>query len=121
MYPTCRSGRWCSRLAALASPSNFIHDLCWSPRRGPALTQVIVWCMVYSLIMKVTFELPPPLVHRLRSSVPSGERSRFVADLISKKLRGKGTALEEAARKANTLRKLKPNIKEWETLNEYDD
>jgi len=96
-------------------------NLCWSVRRGPALTRVIVWCMVYSLIMKVTFELPPPLVHRLRSSVPSGERSRFVADLISKKLRGKGTALEEAARKANTLRKLKPNIKEWETLNEYDD
>jgi hypothetical protein len=52
--------------------------------------------------MKVTFELPPPLVHRLRALVPDGRRSKFVADLIAKKLQTKPNALEQAALKANT-------------------
>jgi hypothetical protein len=71
--------------------------------------------------MKVTFELPPPLVHRLRSHVPNGERSRFVADLIYKKLQGKGSALEQAGRKANSLRKVSRDMKAWEALNENED
>jgi hypothetical protein len=71
--------------------------------------------------MKVTFELPPPLVQRLRSHVPSGERSRFVAELISRRLRNQGNALERAAQKANTLGKVKRDMKAWEALNEYDD
>jgi len=71
--------------------------------------------------MKVTFELPPPLVQRLRSHVPSGERSKFVADLISGKLRKEGNALERAAQKANTLGKVTRDMKDWEALNEYDD
>ena len=70
--------------------------------------------------MKVTFELPPPLVHRLRTHIPSGERSGFVADLISKNLRGKESALEQAARKANTLRKVNRDMKDWEALNEHE-
>ena len=77
-----------------------------------------VWCIPN---MKVTFELPPPVVQRLRSNVPSGERSKFVADLISKKLRSQGNALERAARKANTLTKVNRDIKDWEALNVYDD
>jgi hypothetical protein len=68
----------------------------------------------------VTFELPPPIVQRLRSHVPAGERSKFVANLIFKKLQGKGTALEEAARKANTLRKVTSDMKDWEALNEHE-
>ena len=71
--------------------------------------------------MKVTFELPPPLVHRLRAYVPSGERSKFVADLISKRLQGKGSALERAAEKANKLRQVNREMRDWEALNEYED
>jgi hypothetical protein len=71
--------------------------------------------------MKVTFELPPPVVQRLRSHVPSGERSRFVADLISRKLRNRSSALEQAARKANSLRKVNRDMKDWEALNEHED
>ena len=71
--------------------------------------------------MKVTFELPPPVVQRLRSNVPSGERSKFVADLISKKLQNQGNTLERAAQKANTLRKVNRDMKDWEALNEYED
>jgi hypothetical protein len=77
-----------------------------------------VWCIPS---MKVTFELPPPVVQRLRSNVPSGERSKFVADLISKRLRRQGNALERAARKANTLTKANRDMKDWEALNVYDD
>ena len=76
--------------------------------------------MAYGLIMKVTFELPSPLVQRLRAHIPSGERSRFVAGLISKQLQEKGTALELAARKANKLRRVNREMKEWEALNQYE-
>jgi len=75
--------------------------------------------MVYCR-MKVTFELPSPLVQRLRAFVPSGDRSGFVAGLISKSLRGKGSALEQAARKANGLRRVTRDMKDWEALNEHD-
>jgi hypothetical protein len=71
--------------------------------------------------MKVTFELPPPVVQRLRSNIPSGERSKFVADLISRKLQKQGNALERAAQKANALRKVNRDMKDWEALNEYED
>ena len=71
--------------------------------------------------MKVTFELPPPLVQNLRAHVPSGERSKFVADLISKKLQNKGNLLEQAAQKANKLRKVSRDMKDWEALNEHED
>jgi len=71
--------------------------------------------------MKVTFELPPPVVQRLRSNVPSGERSKFVADLISRKLQNQVNALERAAQKANGLRKVNRDMKDWEALNEHED
>lgn len=71
--------------------------------------------------MKVTFELPPPLVQRLRSQVPSGKRSKLVAELISRNLRRSGNALERAARTANTLRAVNRDMKSWEALNGYDD
>ena len=76
-------------------------------------------CMVYGILpVKVTVELPSPLVQRLRTCVPSGHRSGFVAALISKRLRGKGGALEQAARKANGLRRVNRDMKDWEALNE---
>jgi len=77
-----------------------------------------LWCIPS---VKVTFELPPSLVQRLRTHIPSGERSRFVADLISKKLRTKGNALEHAAQKANNLHNVNRDMKDWEALNEHED
>lgn len=71
--------------------------------------------------MKVTLELPAPLVHQFRARVPSGERSKFIADLLAKKLQGPGGALEQAARKANTLRRVNRDMKDWEALNGYAD
>jgi Arc/MetJ-type ribon-helix-helix transcriptional regulator len=71
--------------------------------------------------MKVTFELPPPVVQQLRSHVPAGERSKFVSDLISEKLQKERSALERAARKANSLKKVNRDMKDWEALNGYDD
>jgi hypothetical protein len=71
--------------------------------------------------MKVTFELPPPLVQRFRAHVPSGKRSKFIADLISKRLASKRTALEQAAEKANQLRGVNKEMKDWEALNGYED
>jgi hypothetical protein len=67
--------------------------------------------------MKVTFNLPPSLVRRLRIHVPGGERSRFVDDLICRKLRAEDKALERAARKANTFSKVDRDMKDWEALN----
>jgi hypothetical protein len=66
--------------------------------------------------MKVTFELAPPVVQRLRSHVPRSERSKFVAGLIFEKLRNKGNSLEQAAQKANTLRGVSREMKDWEAL-----
>jgi hypothetical protein len=77
--------------------------------------------MVYCQGMKVTFELPPPVVHKLRAQVPSGERSKFVADLIPRKLRRKRNALEDAAEKANRLAAVSKDMKDWEALNRYED
>lgn len=72
-------------------------------------------------IVKVTFELPSPLVQQLRAHVPSGERSKFVAELISRRLQRRRTALEEAAEKANTLSAVNLDMKAWEALNGYED
>jgi hypothetical protein len=78
--------------------------------------------MVYGVFrMKVTFELPPPVVQQLRSHVPNGERSKFVADLIVRRLRNKSNILERAARKANSLHRVTREMKDWEALNEYGD
>lgn len=86
-----------------------------------AVSRNLLYGVWYIASMKVTFELPPPLVQQLRAHVPSGERSRFVADLISRKLRRKRTALEEAAEKANKLRAVNQDMKSWEALNGYED
>jgi hypothetical protein len=71
--------------------------------------------------MKVTFELPPLLVRELRSHVPSGERSKFVAESISRTLRKHKSGLEQAAEKANRLKSVNDEMKAWEALNGYED
>jgi hypothetical protein len=48
------------------------------------------------------------------------KRSQFVADLIVTKLRKKGNLLERAAQRANGLRGVNRDMKDWEALNEYD-
>ncbi|HTG45577.1 MAG TPA: hypothetical protein VK633_13710 [Verrucomicrobiae bacterium] len=65
--------------------------------------------------------MPPPLVQRFRSLVPDGQRSKFVADLIAKKLQSKSSAIEQAARKANTLAQVNRDMKDWEALNQDED
>jgi hypothetical protein len=78
--------------------------------------------MVYGMLhMKVTFELPSPVVQRLRTHVPPGQRSKFVSELISEKLQKERSALERAAHKANTLKRVNRDMKDWEALNGYDD
>jgi hypothetical protein len=69
--------------------------------------------------MKVTFELPPLVVERLRFHVPRGQRSRFVTDLIVRKLRNRGNVLERAAQKANKIRRVNKDMKSWEALNAH--
>jgi len=71
--------------------------------------------------MKVTLELPASLVHQFRAHVPNGERSKFVADLLTKKLKTHGNALEQAAQKANTLHRVNREMKDWEALNVHED
>ncbi len=71
--------------------------------------------------MKVTFELPPPLVQTLRSRVSIRDRSKFVADALEKKLSAPGNTLEAAAKKANTLYRVSRDMKDWEALNGYED
>jgi hypothetical protein len=71
--------------------------------------------------MKVTFELPPLVIQRLRMGVPSGKRSKFVADAIGKELAKIGNELEQAAHKANSLSTVNEDMKDWEALNGYED
>jgi Arc/MetJ-type ribon-helix-helix transcriptional regulator len=74
--------------------------------------------MVYS--MKVTFELPESIVEHMRLHIPSGERSRFAAAAIAEKLKGCSNALEQAAKKANKLRKVNEETNPPESLNGYE-
>ncbi len=76
--------------------------------------------MGYGVCMKVTFELPDPLVERLRARVPSGKRSWFVAESLEKTLRA-GDPLEAAAKKANKFHAVNREMKAWEALNVHDD
>jgi hypothetical protein len=77
--------------------------------------------MVYGVfLMKVTFELPEEVVEQMRSHIPTGERSKFAAKAISEKLKTCTNALEDAAKKANKLRKVNDEMKDWEALNGYE-
>ncbi|HUD46350.1 MAG TPA: hypothetical protein VMR33_05950 [Candidatus Baltobacteraceae bacterium] len=43
-----------------------------------------------------------------------------MADLIIRKLRNRGNALERAAQKANAFRGVNREMKDWESLNDYE-
>jgi hypothetical protein len=57
----------------------------------------------------------------LRAHVPSGKRSKFIAEILAKKLQTNNTVLQQAAEKANRLRSVSKDMKDWEALNEYAD
>ena len=49
--------------------------------------------------MKITLELPDALARRFRAAVPNGQRSKVIAELLSKRLMGHEDRLERAAKK----------------------
>jgi hypothetical protein len=67
--------------------------------------------------MKVTFNLSPSLVRRLRAHISKGKRSDFVSNLISKELSTEANAIERAGKKANTLGRVNRDMKDWQALN----
>ena len=76
---------------------------------------------VWDMVMKITLELPDGLGRRFRATVPNGQRSRLVAELLAKCLRGRENSLERAAKKANTFKQVNAEMKDWEALNETED
>ena len=71
--------------------------------------------------MKITLELPDALARRFKATVPNGRRSKLIAELLAKKLKSSESALERAARKANTFSRLNKEMKDWEALNVAED
>ena len=51
-------------------------------------------------------ELPDALARRFKATVPNRRRSRIIAELLAKKLKSSESALERAARKANTFTRM---------------
>lgn len=82
------------------------------------LTGLDLWCIPYG--MKVTFEIPEPVVRTLRARVESGKRSGLVTKLLETHLARRGSALADAARKANTFERVTCDMRDWEALNGYD-
>jgi hypothetical protein len=71
--------------------------------------------------MKITFELPDDLGRKFRAVVPNGQRSRMVAELLAERLNVAESSLEQAAKKANTFKRLNAEMKDWEALNAAED
>ena len=71
--------------------------------------------------MKITLELPDALARKFKASVPNGHRSKLVAELLARRLKGAENSLERAAKRANTLKAVKEDMKDWEALNEAQD
>jgi len=71
--------------------------------------------------MKITLELPDALGKKFKATVPNGRRSKLVAKLLAGRLKAAESALERAAKKANTFRKVSVEMKDWEALNETAD
>ena len=71
--------------------------------------------------MKMTFEVPDDLAARFRAAVPGGQRSKLLCQMIQERVDLRERDLEEACRKANGLKALNAEMKDWERLNESDD
>jgi hypothetical protein len=71
--------------------------------------------------MKITLELPDELGRKFKATIPNGQRSKLVAELLSKRLKSAEGSLESAAKKANTFKAVAEDMKAWEALNEAQD
>lgn len=83
------------------------------------LTPTLVWFMGYG--MKITLELPDSLARKFKATVPNGQRSRLIAELLAERLGTVESSLERAAKKANALTAVNEEMKDWEALNEAED
>ena len=82
------------------------------------MTRKCVWVMGYG--MKITLELPDELGRKFKAIIPNGQRSKLVAELLSKRLRAAESSLESAAKKANKFKAIADDMKAWEALNEAE-
>jgi hypothetical protein len=71
--------------------------------------------------MKITLDLPDETGRKFKAAIPSGQRSKLVAELLSKRLKTAEDSLEAAAKKANKFRMVNKDMKAWEALNEAED
>ena len=68
--------------------------------------------------MKMTFAIPDDVGRRFRKTVPTGNRSAVVTNLLRKKLRPSSQMLEAVCRRVNRLGALEKEMAEWE---QFDD
>ena len=68
--------------------------------------------------MKMTFAIPDDVGWRFRKTVPTGNRSAMVANLLRKKLRPSLQSLEAVCQRVNRLDALEKEMAEWE---QFDD
>lgn len=66
--------------------------------------------------MRMTISLPDQLAKRFQATVPSRQRSRLLAALLTQELKKKEEALEAACLSANRDRLLEKEIEEWQTF-----
>jgi hypothetical protein len=68
--------------------------------------------------MKMTFAIPDEVGRRFRKTVPTGNRSAVVTNLLRKKLRPSPQSLEAVCQRVNRLGVLEKEMTEWE---QFDD
>ena len=66
--------------------------------------------------LKVTFSLPKELVAQFVKRVPARERSRYVADALTAKLRERDHLLAHACETVNRSRALRSLERDWDLL-----
>jgi len=68
--------------------------------------------------MKIILKLPDELGRKFKERIPNSQRSKLLAELLSKRLRTEDRSLEHAAKKANEFKNLIEDMKAWEGLSE---
>lgn len=68
--------------------------------------------------MKMTFAIPDDVGRRFRKSVPAGNRSATVTNLLRKKLRPSKKSFEAVCRRVNQIGALESEITEWELFDD---
>ena len=68
--------------------------------------------------MKMTFAIPDEVGRRFRKTVPTGNRSAVVTNLLRKKLRPSPQSLATVCQRVNRLGVLEREMAEWE---QFDD